>query len=97
MMSTRRGILSSITASGLALQGFANEAFASREKIKAVAFDAFPILDPSPVFALVDELYPETGRQLSARQHSAANTPTLTLLRFISKAPFRLVVLVDNQ
>ena len=30
-----------------------------------MAFDAFPILDPRPVFALVDELYPERGVDLS--------------------------------
>jgi 2-haloacid dehalogenase len=33
--------------------------------IKAIAFDAFPIFDPRPVFALVDELFPERGAELS--------------------------------
>jgi len=51
--------------SGAALHSLANIAAGSRSKIKAVAFDAFPILDPRPVFALVNELYPERGADLS--------------------------------
>ena len=34
-------------------------------KIKAIAFDAFPIFDPRPVFALAEELYPGKGSSLS--------------------------------
>ena len=34
-------------------------------KIKAVAFDGFPIIDPRPVFAKVEELFPGKGRELS--------------------------------
>ncbi|HXA14086.1 MAG TPA: haloacid dehalogenase type II [Opitutaceae bacterium] len=34
-------------------------------KIKAVAFDAFPIFDPRPVFALVEQLFPGHGTELS--------------------------------
>src|ERR1700712_161994 len=34
-------------------------------KIKAVAFDAFPIFDPRPVFALVNTLYPDKGMALN--------------------------------
>lgn len=33
--------------------------------VKAVAFDAFPILDPRPVFALAEELFPGRGKELS--------------------------------
>src|SRR5258708_39831467 len=65
MTSKRREFLSQIAASGLALQIFAHEASGSQRPIKAVAFDAFPILDPRPVFALVDKLYPEKGVDLS--------------------------------
>jgi 2-haloacid dehalogenase len=36
-----------------------------RHNIKAIAFDGFPILDPRPVFVLVDQLYPERGVELS--------------------------------
>jgi 2-haloacid dehalogenase len=34
-------------------------------RIKAIAFDAFPIFDPRPVFALVERLYPGKGAALS--------------------------------
>ena len=34
-------------------------------KIKAIAFDAFPIFDPRPVFALAEELFPGRGAELS--------------------------------
>lgn len=34
--------------------------------IKAVAFDAFPIFDPRPIWALVEELFPGKGAELSA-------------------------------
>jgi 2-haloacid dehalogenase len=33
--------------------------------IKAVAFDGFPIIDPRPVFAKVEEMFPGKGRELS--------------------------------
>ena len=33
---------------------------ATKARIKAVAFDAFPIFDPRPVFALTEELFPGT-------------------------------------
>jgi 2-haloacid dehalogenase len=34
-------------------------------KLKALAFDAFPIFDPRPVFALAEELFPGKGQELS--------------------------------
>jgi len=34
-------------------------------KIKAVAFDGFPIIDPRPVFAKVNEMFPHQGAELS--------------------------------
>jgi len=33
--------------------------------IKAIAFDAFPIFDPRPVFALADKLFPRQGAELA--------------------------------
>lgn len=33
-------------------------------KIKAVAFDAFPIFDPRPIEALATEMFPEKGKEL---------------------------------
>ena len=38
---------------------------APKLKIKAIAFDAFPIFDPRPVFALAEELFPGNGVALS--------------------------------
>lgn len=37
----------------------------NNKKIKAIAFDAFPIFDPRPIFALVQKLYPEKGKRFS--------------------------------
>jgi 2-haloacid dehalogenase len=65
MPSDRREFLSRMAISGLALQSFSTAVAAFRSSIKAVAFDGFPILDPRPVFALVDQLYPERGVELS--------------------------------
>ena len=38
---------------------------ATRPPIKAIAFDAFPIFDPRPVFALAEALFPGKGADLS--------------------------------
>ena len=38
----------------------------SRAKIKAIAFDAFPIFDPRPVFGLAEQLFPGRGTELSS-------------------------------
>src|SRR5580692_2945590 len=65
MPSDRREFLSRIAISGLALQSFSADAAGPRNNIKAVAFDGFPILDPRPVFSLVDQLYPDKGVELS--------------------------------
>jgi 2-haloacid dehalogenase len=40
-------------------------AFADTRPFKAIAFDGFPITDPRPVFAKVEELFPGKGRALS--------------------------------
>jgi len=65
MTSNRREFLSRVTLSGAALQSCALQAASSRHGIKAIAFDAFPIWDPRPVFALANELYPERGSDLT--------------------------------
>ena len=39
---------------------------AARQRIKAIAFDAFPIFDPRPVFALAEQLFPGRGAELSS-------------------------------
>jgi 2-haloacid dehalogenase len=38
---------------------------ATRPPTKAIAFDAFPIFDPRPVFALAEHLFPGQGAELS--------------------------------
>ncbi|MGF6312337.1 2-haloacid dehalogenase [Bradyrhizobium sp. i1.8.4] len=39
---------------------------AGRPPFKAIAFDGFPIIDPRPVFARVEEMFPGKGAELSA-------------------------------
>jgi 2-haloacid dehalogenase len=34
-------------------------------RVKAIAFDAFPVLDPRPVFALAEDLFPGNGAALA--------------------------------
>jgi len=38
---------------------------AAERPVKAIAFDGFPIIDPRPVFAKVEEIFPGKGRALS--------------------------------
>src|SRR5215472_3137307 len=58
-----------LTAAGLAscASGIhsGNPAKDQAANIKAIAFDAFPIFDPRPVFALAEELFPGNGSALS--------------------------------
>src|SRR5690242_18188347 len=56
-------IAGGVTASFLVSSTLARAA--SGPKIKAVAFDAFPIFDPRPIMALADELFPGQGTDLS--------------------------------
>jgi len=53
----------SVAAGLLASASLANAA--KRPKIKAIAFDAFPIFDPSPLFDLAEEFFPGRGMELS--------------------------------
>ena len=65
MSTTRREfIILSGLAAGAALAG-ATPLLALPVKPKAVLFDAFPIFDPRPVFALAEELFPGKGPELS--------------------------------
>ena len=68
MHLSRRVFLKNVVA-GIALATVPK--FASAEprppgQYRAVLFDAFPIFDPRPVFALTDELFPGRGGELSA-------------------------------
>ena len=64
---TRRQFLS-MTASAMAgvlVQNRATSAIATNARVRALAFDAFPIFDPRPVFALAEHLFPGRGAELS--------------------------------
>ena len=67
MTITRRNLVAGLAAGG-ALSGAVapslGRAAASR-RFKAVAFDGFPIIDPRPVAALSEQLFPGNGAELS--------------------------------
>ena len=63
-MHSRREFFNGIPALGL-FRSFRQAPDANRVPIKAVAFDAFAIFDARPVFSLVDELFPEDGKELT--------------------------------
>src|ERR1700739_378986 len=54
-----------VALSAAALAAPAARSLATERPIKAIAFDGFPITDPRPVFARVDEMFPDKGRALS--------------------------------
>src|ERR1700722_10826220 len=64
MSANRRRFLGRMAGAGLVLQAVAKDVTGASTKIRAIAFDGFPVLDPRPVFALVNELYPEKGGEL---------------------------------
>ena len=56
-------MLGSVAANVLTMPVYAQAA--PQHAIKAIAFDAFPIFDPRPIFALVEKLFPGKGKELS--------------------------------
>lgn len=56
------------TAAALAATSLASSPFNlflnRSHKFKAIAFDAFPVFDPRPVFSLVESMFPEQGKEL---------------------------------
>src|SRR5579872_1065083 len=54
-----------VALSAAALAAPAARSFATERPIKAIAFDGFPITDPRPVFARVEEMFPDKGRALN--------------------------------
>jgi 2-haloacid dehalogenase len=65
MKSNRREFSRSLITGGLVATG--RDGFVDRRGfVKAVAFDAFPVLDPRPVFALAENLFPGKGADLAA-------------------------------
>ena len=68
MMTTRRELLT-LAAEGTAASLVAAAAptrAAMRTRIRAIAFDAFPILDPRPIPKLAEDLFPGNGAALTA-------------------------------
>ena len=56
-----------LAAGAMAVGGPSGQAFADNIKpikFKAVAFDGFPIIDPRPVFARLEEMFPAHGPEL---------------------------------
>jgi 2-haloacid dehalogenase len=67
MPRSRREFLAAAAAgvaTGLVASATATLA-ATGSKIKAIAFDAFPVLDPRSVFVLAEQLFPGKGAELS--------------------------------
>lgn len=54
-----------LTIAGLAVSAHSIATNTGKTKIKAIAFDGFPIFDPRPVFKKVHELFPEKGKELT--------------------------------
>jgi len=68
-MSVKRRQFLKFAAGGVAANLFTVSSLAqtaSKPGVKAVAFDAFPIFDPRPIFALVETLFPGKGKDLSS-------------------------------
>jgi 2-haloacid dehalogenase len=57
--------LAATAIAGTVLVPRSARAASSNVRIQAIAFDAFPIFDPRPVFALAEELFPGKGAELS--------------------------------
>ncbi|HEX7964682.1 MAG TPA: haloacid dehalogenase type II [Gammaproteobacteria bacterium] len=54
-----------LTAAGFAATSLPLRVSAAPAGIRVVLFDAFPVFDPRPVFALVKQMYPEQGQALT--------------------------------
>lgn len=65
MSLNRRELLNLVITGAVGLASMPLAYGAGKSKIKAIAFDAFPILDPRPVFALAEQLFPGKGAELS--------------------------------
>jgi 2-haloacid dehalogenase len=64
MFANRRDFVT-LAAGGALAAAAGVSAESAKPAIKAVAFDGFPIIDPRPVFAKVEELFPGKGQELS--------------------------------
>jgi 2-haloacid dehalogenase len=66
MMPRRKFVSLALGAAALTLAPASPAASPRRARCKAIAFDAFPLLDPRPIFGLVEDLFPGRGREISA-------------------------------
>ena len=65
-MSVNRREVAALVAAGLAAATQAGQVYAAdRTRFKAIAFDGFPVIDPRPVFARAEEMFPGKGPELS--------------------------------
>jgi 2-haloacid dehalogenase len=67
-MLLNRRTFTALTAAGTATALLLSDQAraAGRTTFKAIAFDGFPVIDPRPVFARVEEMFPGKGAELSA-------------------------------
>ena len=69
MQQTRNAFISKLLSisivGAVAPNTFAGVFASNAPAIKALAFDAFPVFDPRPVFALAETLFPGKGQELS--------------------------------
>lgn len=61
----RRTLLKLATGAALAATTGASGRAAELQSVKAIAFDAFPIFDPRPIFARAEEIFPGRGAELA--------------------------------
>lgn len=66
-MSIDRRRFLQVAAGSVALAGLSSlsPAGAAPRSFKAIAFDAFPVFDPRPIFGLAEKLFPGKGAELS--------------------------------
>jgi 2-haloacid dehalogenase len=65
MLLNRRKFVTLTAAAVTAAKAMVPAATGAQTRIKAIAFDGFPIIDPRPVFAKVEEMFPGKGQELS--------------------------------
>jgi 2-haloacid dehalogenase len=65
MFVNRRKFVTLAAAGAVTATSIAPDARGASTKFKAIAFDGFPIIDPRPVFAKVEEIFPGKGAELS--------------------------------
>jgi 2-haloacid dehalogenase len=65
MFVNRRKFVTLAAAGAVTATAIAPDARGASAKFKAIAFDGFPIIDPRPVFARAEEIFPGKGSELS--------------------------------